>query len=227
MTAEETRRLKAKNLRYKKPIAKNLNLDSIQEQLWDIQEECEEVRWYCDDEETLINALDGNEEEAQEFKMMFADLCAECERMQEDLQEEWVPDCFDSFFVAAGAGENYGGLLGWDSYEQDYFGINCSEAWAEDEVKTKLKRMTKDELIVAARQCFRIYSSFIALQHRYDCLKAAIDILRNQNGAYLKLTKQIEELYEKAEKENFLEWRKETKEFDRFLKDLPQEVWIR
>ena len=226
MISEETKRFKAKQLRYKKPIAKDLNLDSIQSQLWDIQEECEEVHWYCDDEETLINALDGNEDEAQEFKMMFADLCAECEKMQEDLKEEWLPECFDLFFVAAGAGESYGGLLGWDSYEQDYFGINCTDAWAEDEAKQKLKRMTKDELIAATRQCLRVYSSFIALQHRYDCLKAAIDILRDQNGGYLKLTKQIEETYEKAEKENFLEWRKETKEFDRFLENLPQEAWI-
>ena len=226
MISEETKRFKAKQLRYKKPIAKDLNLDSIQSQLWDIQEECEEVHWYCDDEETLINALDGNEDEAQEFKMMFADLCAECEKMHEDLKEEWLPECFDLFFVAAGAGESYGGLLGWDSYEQDYFGINCTDAWAEDEAKQKLKRMTKDELIAATRQCLRVYSSFIALQHRYDCLKAAIDILRDQNGGYLKLTKQIEETYEKAEKENFLEWRKETKEFDRFLENLPQEAWI-
>lgn len=227
MTTEETKRFKAKNLRYKKPIVKNLNMQSIQEQLWDIQENCEEVHWYCDDEETLKNALDGDEDEAQEFKMMFADLCAECERMQEDLREEWVPECFDSFFVAAGAGETYGGLLGWDSYEQDYFGLSCSEAWAEDEVKAKLKRMTKDELIAATRQCFRIYSSFIALCYRYDCLKAAIDILKDQNGAHLKLAKQIEETYEKAEKENFAEWEKSTKEFNRFLENLPQEEWIK
>lgn len=226
MTAEETKRFKAKNLRYKKPIVKNLNMQSIQEQLWDIQENCEEVHWYCDDEETLINALDGNEDEAQEFKMMFADLCAECERLQNDLQEEWVPECFDSFFVAAGAGSDYGGLLGWDSYEQDYFGIACTDAWAEDEVKQKLKRMTKDELIAATRQCFRVYSSFIALQYRYDCLKAAIDILRDQNTGYLKLTKQIEETYEKAEKENFSEWEKETIQLQRFLDDLPQEAWV-
>lgn len=30
--------------------------------------------------------------------MAFADLCAECERMQSDLEEEWIPECFDIFF---------------------------------------------------------------------------------------------------------------------------------
>ena len=79
VNAEETKRIKAKNMRYKKPIAKDLNLSTIQEELWNIQEECENVHWFCDtDEETLINALDGDEDEAYEFKMMFADFCADC-----------------------------------------------------------------------------------------------------------------------------------------------------
>ena len=111
---------KARSLRYKKPISKNLNLYYIQQDLWDIQEECESIRWYTDSEDgedSLINALEGNEDEAYEFKMAFADLCAECERMFEDLQEEWVPECFDIFFVAAGVGD----YLGWDTYEGDYF----------------------------------------------------------------------------------------------------------
>lgn len=119
--AEEIRREKAKQLRYRKPIVKDLNLQSIQEQLWDIQEECENVRWFEDsDEETLIEALDGDEDEAYEFRMMFADLCAECEAMQNDLEEIWVPECFDIFFVTVGAGNEYGGLLGYDSFEGDY-----------------------------------------------------------------------------------------------------------
>ena len=36
--ANETKINKAKSLRYKKPIVKNLNLDSIKQDLWDIQE---------------------------------------------------------------------------------------------------------------------------------------------------------------------------------------------
>ena len=63
VNAEETKRFKAKQLRYKKPIVKNLNLEVIQQDLWDIQEECENVRWYTDSEDgedSLINALDGD-----------------------------------------------------------------------------------------------------------------------------------------------------------------------
>lgn len=34
--AEETKRRKAQMLRYKKPIVKNLNLETITQDLWDI-----------------------------------------------------------------------------------------------------------------------------------------------------------------------------------------------
>ena len=114
MNANEAKRNKAKQFRYKKPIVRDLNLETIREELWDIQEKCEDVSWYLTDEDTLINALDGDEDDAYEFRMMFADLCAECEQMQEDLECEWIPDCFDIFFVATGAGEDYGGLLGYE-----------------------------------------------------------------------------------------------------------------
>lgn len=229
--AEETKRYKAKQMRYKKPIVKNLNLDFIKEDLWDIQEECENVRWYTDSEDgtdSLINALDGNEEEAYEFKMAFADLCAECEKMTEDLQEEWVPDCFDIFFVAAGAGDGYGGLLGYDSFEEDYFGIDCSDSLAEDEAKKKLKQMTKEDLITATRQCFKVYSAYVGLKNRYDSLKAAIDILRDQNTGYLQVVKEIERLYENVTKDCWSkkEWSDESREWKRYTDALPQEAWI-
>ncbi len=226
----ETKQQKARQLRYKKPIVKDLNLQKIYEELWDIQEECENIHWYYEtDDDTLINALDGDEDEAYEFKMMFGDLCAECDKMLDDLKEEWVPKCFDLFFVAIGAGEDFGGLLGLDTFEQDYFGLDCSDIFAEDESKKALKQLTKENLIAAARQCFRIYQSFIALRYRYDCLKAAMDILKDQNTGHLQMVKQIEELYEKAEKESFgfhYQWCKTAMQLDRFLDNLPQEAWL-
>ena len=97
--------------------------------------------------------------------------------------------------MAAGAGDLEGGLLGWDTYEHDYFGIDYS-AFAEDEAKKKLKQMSKDELITSARQCIKVYHAYIGLRTRYDSLKAAIDILRDQNTGYLQVVKEIEKLYE-------------------------------
>lgn len=195
---DSVKQRKARELRYRKPIVKYINLEFIKDDLYDISGECENVQWYIEtDEDTLINALDGNEDEAYEFKMMFADLCAECEQMREDMECEYIPEYFNSFFVAIGAGAAGGGLLGWDSYEQDYFGLSCTDSFAEQESVKKLKHLTKDQLIYGAHICFKVYHSYLGIRYRYDCLKAAMDILRDQNTGYLLMVKQIEELYEK------------------------------
>ena len=224
--AEETRRNKARQLRYKKPIAKDLNLWTIREELGEITEECENVRWYFDTEDdSLINALDGNEDEAYEFKMMFADLCAECEQMYEDLQERYVPEYFDILCVAAGAGDYAGGYLGWDSYEQDYYGLELSNEIIQDEGLQKIKQLTKEQLVETMAITLKILWAYLGLHYRYDSLKASMDILRDQNTGYLKMAKRINEIYD--QEMDTWEWqRSEALEFERMLKALPPEAWI-
>ena len=107
--------------------------------------------------------------------------------------------------------------------------MSCTSSFAEDESKKILKRLTKDDLIEASRQCFKVYQSFIALRYRYDCLKAAIDILRDQNTGYLQMVKQIEKVYEKVEKETLgfrYNYGESVKDLDRILGNMPQEAWI-
>ena len=98
MTAEELKQYKAKQMRYKKPMLKYMNLEYIQEKIWDMGETISDVQWFVDDQENLVNALNGDEDEAYEFKMAFSDLAAEIEQFEEDLRNEYVPDCFDDLF---------------------------------------------------------------------------------------------------------------------------------
>ena len=153
--AEEKRREKARLLRFKKPAVKDLNLAAIQYKLTEIEEACADVRWYCDSEDgwdTLLNALDGDDDDAWEFKTAFANLAGDCEQMREDMDrlDDWdydnlVGDRFDLFFAGIGADDVGGGMLGWDSYESDYFGLE--PGWesraAEKEAREKLERLTK------------------------------------------------------------------------------------
>ena len=224
--AEETKRQKARNLRYKKAIARDFNLESIRNTLCDIQEECDNVKYYFydNDDDTLLNALCGDEEQEYEFKMMFADLCAECDQMWTDMNEEYIPEYFDTFFGAVDSGQ----MLGWDEYEGDYIGLHDSyeDKLAREENQKRLLRMTKPEIIEAASICFRIAQAYIGLMHRYDCLKGALDILRDKNTGFLQLVKQIEEKYEAAAKDNFCGWKPGTNEFDSLLENMPQEAWI-
>ena len=143
MTAAEKKAYKAKQLRYKKPIARGLNIDTIQSELYDMGSACEEIHWYDNDEESLVNALDGDEDDAYEFKMAFSDLEAEIEQFQEDLNSEYISDYFDVFFPAVGA-RYLGGYLGFDQYEGDYYGLEPYEySWAENEAAKKITSLTK------------------------------------------------------------------------------------
>lgn len=227
INASETKRIKARNLRYKKPIVKDINLFVIKENLDNIYEECMNVKYYFDsDDDTLINALDGDEDEEFEFKMMFSDLCAECEQMLSDLDNVYIPECFDDFFVAIGGAKYGGGLLGWDSYEQDYFGIEISDSFVERESRKRLERFKKTELIESAHACFKVLYAYLGIQDRYSSLKAALDILKDENTGYLQVVKKIEEYYNQANEDGFQEWNPATKELERLIEQMSDVVWI-
>ena len=229
MTAEEKKRLKAKNLRYKKPIAQYMSLDFIRESVWDMQEVITDVQWFIEDEANLVNAMNGDEDDAFEFKMAFSDLAAELQQFEEDLNDEWIPECFDDLFPAAGA-DFFGGFLGYDAYEHDYFGLSPYEYnWAEQEAEKRICRLTKKGLLEAVGACLKVYSSFVALRYRYDCLEASLKIIQEKNLEGLKMVKAIEEQYEKAEHEsNHFEyrWGNEVRKLDGMLDNIPQEYWL-
>lgn len=235
--AEEKRREKARNLRYRKPIMQELNIRHIREELADIAEQCAEVQWFVDSEDgrdTLLAALNGDEDDAYEFRMSFSTLSADCERMAEDLDQNlWYPgaedisrvdDGYDLFFVSIGAGG--GDMYGYDAYEEDYFGLDTFESeLAEREAKKKLMRLTKDQIIDVAHMALKVALQFVALRSRYDDLKAALDILRGQNAGYLQQVREIEEAYEKATRGKD-EWERDSARFDRMLRELPDRAWI-
>lgn len=229
MTAAEKKAYKARQLRYKKPIARGLNIDTIQSELYDMSSACEEIHWYDNDEESLVNALDGDEDEAYEFKMAFSDLEAEIEQFQEDLNSEYISDYFDVFFPAVGA-RYLGGYLGFDQYEGDYYGLEpYAYSWAEDEAAKKIMSLTKKEILETVGQCLKIAYQYMAVRYRYDCLDAAIEILRGENMERIKIIKGIEEQYLIAEKssEGF-KWKhdKEIYKLDDMIQQVPQEYWI-
>ncbi|MCD8011617.1 MAG: hypothetical protein LUG99_00295 [Lachnospiraceae bacterium] len=223
-----TKQEKARQLRYKKPLVKDICLDLIQEFLWDAQSECTNAQYYFDSEDdTLLNALDGDEEEEQEFKMMFADLEAECEQMQNDLEQEYVPECFDEFFAATYS-HSMGLMMGYDTYEQDYYGLNSWETEAgTSEARNRMMRMTKKELLDVAKYCIKIFVAYEGLRSRYESLKAALDIIRDVNTAQLQVAQRINELYDQAEKDGFYGWKDAAGEYKALLSQIPQIEWLK
>lgn len=227
----EVLREKAKGFRYKKPIAKQMNLLYINERVSEMMEACSEVQWFVESDENLVSALEGDEDDAFEFKMAFSDLYADLERFSDELNyDAWVPDCFDELFPAVKSGDVFGGYLGFDSYESDYFGLEpYMYGAAEREAEKRILRLTKNDLLQAVGACLKVYSQFVGIEYRYDCLSASMDILRGKNAGILKMVKAIDEQYEKAEEstQHFeLNYSKDLRDLDRMLAEVPQEYWI-
>lgn len=230
MTKEDLRQQKARALRYKKPMMRYMNIDFIYQSIEEMRDAVADVQWFMDDRESLTNALCGDEDEAYEFQMAFADMAAELEFFESDLGEDtWIPECFDELFPATYP-EGFGGMLGYDSFEGDYMGLDPYEyRLGKEEAEKRICRMTKKELLEAVGACLKIYAQFTAIQYRYDCLSASLDIVRGKNLERLKLIKAVEEQYEKANEESDgfrCDWSEAVRRFEGLLWEVPQEYWI-
>lgn len=153
-------------LRYKRPALASMGAYNIMAELDDIVEACNGVRYYieqADNDETLLNALDGDEDVEWEFRMAFADLSAKADELQMRLYEQDFEDFYRDFDDATVAliGNRYE-LVGYDSEEEDYFSLTSyEEGLAQTEAGKRLCRLTKSEMIERIGWAFGILLAFL------------------------------------------------------------------
>ena len=217
---------RAKALRYKRPALASLGYDAITDELYEIGNACAEVHWFIDqDDDSLINALDGDEDDAWEFKMAFADLEAKAEQLSDAIRAWDIRDEFDDCTVAL-IGNRYNSV-GWDGYEEDYYSLTGYEQdLAQTEAGKRLMRHPKAEMISQIGQCFGITLAFMDVRQKYDYLKATLDILRDENTSLLQTIKDIEALYAEATDGDFRARRTRWEKFDKLLAALPDRIWL-
>lgn len=181
---------KTRNLRYKRPALASMGAYNITQELDDIVEACNGVRYYieqADNDETLLNALDGDEDAEWEFRMAFADLSAKADELQMRLYEQDFEDFYRDFDDATVdlIGNRYE-LVGYDSEEEDYFSLTSYEqGLAQTEDGKRLCRLTKAEMLSRIGWALGILLAFFDLRQQYDYLKATFDILRDENSSLL------------------------------------------
>ena len=218
-----TKAERSRNLRYKRGALASMGYEEMSLELQEIQEACDEVAWYSEDMDTLTEAMDGDIEEAQEFKMCFADLAGRCEQLQRciwDLEPQDYDDC-----TVALIGNRYR-MMGFDSIEEDFLSLTSFEAGlAETEAGKRLMRRTKKEIIAMMGQAVGTLVAFLDLRQQYDYLKATLDILRDSNHSVLKQVKEIEVLYDKVTGTKFPDTQDE-KRLDFLLSMLPERMWV-
>lgn len=222
---------RARNLRYKRAALASMGFECIWSELYDIRENCDTIHWWTDqDDETLLNTLDGDDEDAWEFRMAFADLEAKAEMLFETIYDlvrynENFGQTYDDCTVAL-IGNRYR-TIGYDFVEEDYFALTSYEGeLAQTESGKRLMRKTKAEIISTVGQCLGILISFLDLRQQYDYLKATFDILRDENTSLLQQLKAIDEAYENMQKADWRERIEAERQFDQMLAALPDRVWI-
>lgn len=218
-----TKAERSRNLRYKRGALASMGWQTIMEELEQISEQCSDVAYYIGDNDTLIDALDGDEEEAFEFRMGFSDLNAKCDAVIEQMYEWDCQQDFDDCTVAL-IGNRYE-LVGYDSVEEDYFQLcGYEEELATTEAGKRLCRHTKAEMVSMIGQALGTLLAFYDLRQQYDYLKATMEILTDDNRSVLRQIKEIEQLYERVT--DILPAQKDVEMFDRMVEMLPERMWV-
>lgn len=217
---DELRAKAARELRYKKPILERLNYEAITSELWDIQSKCDELLYMEDvDRDAILDALDGDEDDAEEYRMTFADISADCERLISVISDAYIEENFDAFLVTANGG--FYKTVGYDSYEEDYFAlIGYEPELAQSEAAKRIMRLTKQEIVSLARTVFGVIAAYTDLVQHYDKLEAVYNIVKGENAELLSAVKRIDEAYER-----YIETQ-DVSAYDKVLYQLPDRAWL-
>lgn len=218
---------KCKSLMYKRPALQSLGYDAILDELYEIQDACNEIRYVTDaDKDTIIDALDGDEDEAYEFLMMFSDLSASCEQLYSAITDNTYSDVEFNDLTVALIGNRYS-LIGYDSYEEDWYSLTGYQTeLAVTEAGKRIMRHTKAEMLSMIGQALGVTIAFMELRQQYDYLKATMDIIRERNCSHLKIIKEIDKAYDDAAECYFSSWEKATQRFDNLIEALPERTWL-
>lgn len=222
----------AKENRFKKSALEDMNFEQIYDNLTDMMSDCDDIAYTVADDGALLSALDGDEEEAWEFKMAFLDLSDALYQLSEAFSERYryedgaqeYNDC-----TVALVGEAHQ-IIGYDGYETDYFRLgNTESGWAIDEAAKRLARHTKAEMLDIIGRNMRLFLAYYDVTQRFNHLYATIEIIKGSNQSLIQQIRNIEELYEKANERSDgfkYTWRQEVKAFDNLINNLPDKFWV-
>lgn len=227
-----TKAARTRNLRYKRPALASMGYNAMRTELWEIREACTDIHCFTDqNDDTLLNALNGDEDEVWEFRMAFSDLEAKADRLEETIGNYygWGGESLERTYndcTVALIGNRYR-TIGYDFAEEDYLALTSYEQGvAYTEAGQRLMRRTKADMLSTIGQCMGILLAFLDLRQQYDYLKATFDILRDENTSLLQTIKEIDAAYDAVTVERWNRSNEAVRRFDALLENLPDRAWI-
>lgn len=222
--SEEQKARKAREARIRRGCLVGLNLNDMRDKMYEISDAAYAVHWYDSDEEALEDAL-GDEEEAFEFKMAFSEVEAKADELREIIDDMDIEEEDFNTVVVSMLG-SFCGCMGYDAYDDDYYGMTRWEAdrLTENE-QERLKRMTKDEMIRVIGGCWNVVMAYVDLRQRFDVLHDALELIQGEQQAITDVVKGLEDEYDKAIADDSLNWRR-WDTFDKLLEQLPDRAWL-
>lgn len=224
-------RKRAKALRYKRPALATLGWHDIYNELCDIQNACDDIRWIADSSDITQEVLSGDEDEGCGYQMDFAQLAGDAERLASALYDacgEMYGDentGFDDCLV--GLLGNRFDCVGYDMIETDYFALCSYDAGlAQRESAKRLMRMTKAEMLATIGQNLGILLAFYDLRQQYDYAKAALATATEHNLDTLRTVREIEEAYAAWCADDCPQYGDKLHRLERAADDLPEIFWI-
>ena len=225
LRTDEGMKWQAKNLRYKRGALNMLQWECLTEELYEIQEKAEELFWALKEDEGLLNAVDGDEDDLSEFAFQFSDLANKCENLSETLQSYGgcIRDHFDDFFVGITGGRF--DIVGYDVVEADYFSLcGFSGELASEESAKRLAKLTKADLLEVAGRCFGVAIAILDILKQFESLNAAIYLMKGQHMLLLEDIEDVLTAYEAAAKDEFKG--DANKRLEGQLWSMPDKVWL-
>ena len=258
----------ARDTRWKLPSLNRLGFAEMWSEIEKIQSELYEMRYFVEDgDETFMNAMDGDSEEEWEFRMAFSELEGEADEIAESFQN-WdnnfvylmtskeraemaengidYTSCrlYDDCTVALMSGKrkfNFG-VMGYDTEESDFFGLDDGESEAAArQAEKRLLRLTKEKLVDTVGQAVSIMLKFYEFLLRYQLMTQTFEQIRGANLSILKLMKDIDAEYEiiaaeMAENKRIGLFNPRTmyskkamnaeRRFDSLIENLPDHCWV-
>ena len=192
---------------WKKSMLEKLDYGSITNWLYEIEENGD------------MHGYDGGDDGYyQDYKELFDDLAGGASMLFDALDESNAREFWDDMTVAL-LGQTQK-VLGFDSAEEDYFGmLDCEEDWAVQEAEKRLERMTKAELIRNFRTVLITLVSFFDLKAAHDCLTSIVQELDEKGALLEQKNEKINQIYGDLTGKN-------GEQFDSLVANLPQRMWV-